>query len=73
MIDFGQPIQEILQNNHWKTNSENSEIWDFVPTFWNFVRGKFSLKNTLFRTLNAHILRTVNATVLNEAILKSSH
>ena len=27
--------QEILQNNYLKTNFENSEIRDFVPTFWN--------------------------------------
>ena len=41
MIDFGQPVEEILQNNYLKTNSEKSEIRDFVPTLWNFIRGKF--------------------------------
>ena len=45
---FGQVVQEILQNNYLKPNFENSEIKDFVPTFWNFIRGKFSLKNALF-------------------------
>ena len=48
MIDFGQRVQEILQNNYFKTNFENSEIRDFVPSFWNFIRKKISLKNTLF-------------------------
>ena len=33
MIDFGQPVQEILQNNYFKTNFEYSQIGDFVPTF----------------------------------------
>ena len=73
MIDFGQRVQEILQNNYFKTNFENSEIRDFVPSFWNFIRKKISLKNTVFQTLNTHISRTANATVLNEANLKSSH
>ena len=44
---FGQVIQEILLNNYLKSNFENSEIRDFVPTFWNFIRGT-SLKNHLF-------------------------
>ena len=74
MTDFGRPVQEILQNNYLKADSENSEIRDFVPTIWNFIRGEFSWKKyPVFRTLNAHISRTVNATALNEAILKSSH
>ena len=34
MNHFGQVVQEILQNNYLKTNFENSEITDFVPTFW---------------------------------------
>ena len=42
MIDFGQPIQEILENNYFKTSFENLEIRDFVPTFRNFRRRKFS-------------------------------
>ena len=36
---FGQAVQEILLNNYLKSNFENSEIRDFVPTFWNFIRG----------------------------------
>ena len=63
---FGQVVQEILQNNHWKTNFEDSEIK-------NFIRGKFSKKNLVFWTLNAHILRTVNTRELNGTILKSSY
>ena len=39
---FSQAIQEILLNNYLKSNFENSEIRDFVPTFWNFVRAKSS-------------------------------
>ena len=39
---FGQVVQEILLNNYFKSNFENSEIRDFVPTFWNFTRGKSS-------------------------------
>ena len=35
---FGQAVQEILLNNYLKSNFENSEIRDFVPTFWNFMR-----------------------------------
>ena len=42
MTDFGRPVQEILQNNYLKADSENSEIRDFVPTIWNFIRGEFS-------------------------------
>ena len=45
---FGQVVQEILQNKYLKTNFENSEIRDFVPTFWNFIRGEFSFKSALF-------------------------
>ena len=39
---FGQAVQEILLNNYLKSNFENSEIRDFVPTFCNFIRGKSS-------------------------------
>ena len=70
---FCQVVQEILQNNYLKPNFENSEIKDFVPIFWHFIRGKLSLKNAIFWILNAHFLRTVNARELNEAILKSSY
>ena len=45
---FGQAVQEILLNNYLKSNFENSEIRDFVPTFCNFIRGKSSWKNHLF-------------------------
>ena len=38
----GQAVQEILLNNYLKSNFENSEIRDFVPTFWNFIMGKSS-------------------------------
>ena len=44
----GHAVQEILLNNYLKSNFENSEIRDFVPTFWNFIRRKSSLKNHLF-------------------------
>ena len=39
---FGQAVQEILLNNYLKSNFENSEIRDFVPTFRNFIKGKSS-------------------------------
>ena len=39
---FGQAFQELLLNNYLKSNLENSEIRDFVPTFWNFISGKSS-------------------------------
>ena len=52
---FGQVVQEILQNNYLKTNFKNSKIRDFVPTFWNFIGAKFSLKNALFSELWMHI------------------
>ena len=39
---FGQAVQEILLNNYLKSNYENSEIRDFVPTFWNVIKGKSS-------------------------------
>ena len=39
---FGQAVQEILLNNYLKSNFENSEIGDFILTFWNFIRGKSS-------------------------------
>ena len=45
---FGEAVQEVLLNNYLKSNFENSEIRDFVPTFCNFIRGKSSLKNHLF-------------------------
>ena len=45
---FGQAVQEILLNNYLKNNFENSEITSFLPTDWNFIRGKSSLKNHLF-------------------------
>ena len=45
---FGQVFQEILENKYLKHNFENSEIKDFAPTFWNFIRGKFYYKNALF-------------------------
>ena len=71
---FGQAVREVLQNNYLKSNFENSEIRDFVPTFWNFIRGKSSLKKScLFRTLNANILRTAYDKKINEPILKSFH
>ena len=38
----GQAVQEILLNNYLKINFENSEIRDFVPTFWDFIKGKSS-------------------------------
>ena len=74
VIDFGQRVQEILQNNYFTTKFENSKIRAFVPVFWNFMKMKIFLKKyPVFWTLNTHISRTANATVLNEAILKSSH
>ena len=48
---FSQVVQEILQKNYLKTNFENSKVRDFVPTFWNFIGAKFSLKNALFSEL----------------------
>ena len=33
MIDFGQPVQEILQNNYFKTSFEYSEIEILSPLF----------------------------------------
>ena len=45
---FGQVVQEILLNNYLKSNFENLEIRDFVPTFWNFIMEKSSIKNHLF-------------------------
>ena len=39
---FNEAVQEILLNNYLKSNFENSEITDFVPIFWNFIRGKSS-------------------------------
>ena len=34
---LGQAVQEILLNNYLKSSFQNSEIRDFVPTFWNFI------------------------------------
>ena len=42
MGSFGQAVQELLLNNYLKSNFKNSQIRDFVPTFWNFIREKFS-------------------------------
>ena len=39
---FGQSVQEILLNNYLKSDFENSDIRDFVPTFWDFIRGNSS-------------------------------
>ena len=39
---FGQSVQELLLNNYLKSDFENSEIRDFVPTFWDFIRGNLS-------------------------------
>ena len=39
---FGHVVHEILLNNYLKSNFENSEIRNFVPTFWNFIRVKSS-------------------------------
>ena len=36
MIDFGQRVQEILQNNYFTTKFENSKIRAFVPVFLKF-------------------------------------
>ena len=56
---FGQAVQEILLNNYLKSNFENSEIRDFVPTFWHFIREESTKKKSpLFLTLNANISRT---------------
>ena len=71
---FGQAVQEVLLNNYLKSNFENSEIRGFVSTFWNFIRGKSSLKiSPLFWTLNANISRTAYDKKINKPILKSSH
>ena len=39
---FDQAVQELLLNNYLKSNFKNSQIRDFVPTFWNFIKEKFS-------------------------------
>ena len=39
---FGQVVQEILLYNYLKSYFENSDIRDFFPIFWNFIRGKCS-------------------------------
>ena len=71
---FGQPVQEILLSNYLKSNFENLKIRDFVPTFWDFIRGKIFLKKSpFFRTLNANISRTAYHKKINEPILKSAH
>ena len=73
IYSFGQAVQEILLNNYLKSNFEDSEMRNFVHTFWNFARGKSSQKKSPhFRTLNANILRTAYDKK-NEPILKSSH
>ena len=38
----GQAVQETLLNNYLKNNFEISEMRDFVPAFWNFIREKSS-------------------------------
>ena len=48
---FSQAVQETLLYNYLKSNFENSEMRDFVLTFWNFIRGKSYLKNDLFLEL----------------------
>ena len=71
---FGQGVQEILLNNYLKSNFENSEIRDFIPTFWNFIREKSLLKKPpLFGTLNGNMLRNAYHRKINEPILKFCH
>ena len=53
MIDFAQPVQEILQNNYLKTNFENSEIREIeilrnCPHFLKFHKGNFTKKIPCF-------------------------
>ena len=68
MIDFGQPAQEILQNTNSKPILKTQKLEILSPLFEIFLK-----KYPVFWTLNEYISRTVNATALNEAILKSSH
>ena len=71
---FGQVVQEILLNNYLKSNFENSEIRDFVPTFWTFIREKSSFKKSLlFQTLNVKISRKAYDRKINVPILQSLH
>ena len=53
---FVQAVQEILLNNYLKINFENSEIKDFISTFWNLIKGKsfqniFSFSNFKWKYL----------------------
>ena len=48
---LGQVVQEILLINYLKNNFENSEIRDFVLTFWNFIRENLPKKITSFWNL----------------------
>ena len=73
IIDFGQPVQEILQNNYLKTNLKSQKLEIFSPHFVSpqFHKGEiFFKKYPVFRILNGHISITVDATVFNQAILK---
>ena len=45
---FCQVVQDILQNNYFKTNLENSEIRYFASTCWKFIREKSSSENHFF-------------------------
>ena len=58
---FGQMVQEILQNNHLKTNFKTQKSEILFPLF-------AKVGNFLMR-----VSRTVNVRELNKAILKSSH
>ena len=58
---FSRVVQEILPNNYLKSNFKNSQIIDFVPTFWNFMRAdreNLPKKSPLFRTLTANMSKT---------------
>ena len=71
---FGQAVQEILLNNYLKSNFENSEIRDFVPTFWHFIRGESTKKKiTSFLNFKCKYLQNRYDKKINEPILKSSH
>ena len=71
---FGQVVQEIFLNNYLKSNFEISKIRDFVPTFFNFIREKSSLKKSpLFQIFNANISRTAYKKKIKKSILNSSH
>ena len=64
----GDIARQLLKKQFGKLNN-----YRFCPTFWNFIGGNFLKKCPIFWTLNAHILKTVNARELNESILNSSH